>query len=131
MAPIPETKLTAYQMFVQEQMMVLKGCGLSGKQMMKHIGNMWTSMTDVEKVKYGVEPPSPPSPPVHLKKLVVSQIVVETVLSQVVEEKAGCFKMPIKRDGTIDHRYKYPQVTKKDGTRDKRTTLTSKRVILV
>uniref|UniRef100_A0A6C0BKZ4 HMG box domain-containing protein n=1 Tax=viral metagenome TaxID=1070528 RepID=A0A6C0BKZ4_9ZZZZ len=127
-------KLTAYLVFMQEQMNVLKGCGLSGKQMMKKIGNKWTSMTDVEKMKYGVEP-SPPSP-VLQKKIIVSKIVVETVVSQVVEEEAltaatGHFKMPIKRDGTIDHRYKYPQVTKKDGTRDMRTTLTSKRMILV
>jgi hypothetical protein len=36
-------------------------------------------------------------------------------------------KMPLKTDGTKDNRYSIPQFTKKDGTRDMRTTLTGKR----
>lgn len=36
-------------------------------------------------------------------------------------------KFPVKSDGTKDNRYSNPQFTKKDGTRDMRTTLTSKR----
>jgi len=30
---------------------------------------------------------------------------------------------PITKSGTIDHRYKFPQHVKKDGTRDKRTNV--------
>lgn len=36
-------------------------------------------------------------------------------------------KIPVKSDGTADHRFKVPQFVKSDGTRDKRTTLTSSR----
>ncbi len=36
-------------------------------------------------------------------------------------------KYPVKSDGTKDNRYSAPQFTKKDGTRDMRTTNTSKR----
>lgn len=36
-------------------------------------------------------------------------------------------KMPIKLDGSKDKRYSTPQFTKNNGTRDMRTTLTSKR----
>ncbi len=36
-------------------------------------------------------------------------------------------KMPTKLDGSIDNRYTTPQFTKKDGTRDMRTTLTRER----
>ena len=36
-------------------------------------------------------------------------------------------KMPKKSDETKDNRYKYPQFTKSDGTRDKRTTPTYKK----
>ena len=36
-------------------------------------------------------------------------------------------KMPVKSDGTVDNRFKIPQFVKTDGTRDKRTTLTSSR----
>jgi len=35
--------------------------------------------------------------------------------------------MPVKSDGTKDNRYSTVQFTKKDGTRDMRTTLTGKR----
>ena len=35
--------------------------------------------------------------------------------------------MPVKTDGTKDNRYSSVQFTKKDGTRDMRTTLTGKR----
>lgn len=36
-------------------------------------------------------------------------------------------KMPVKKDGTTDKRYATVQFTNKDGTRDMRTILTSKR----
>lgn len=36
-------------------------------------------------------------------------------------------KLPVKTDGTKDNRYSTPQFTKKDGTRDMRTTLTGDR----
>ena len=36
-------------------------------------------------------------------------------------------KKPVTTDGTIDKRYTTPQFTKKDGTRDMRTTLTQHR----
>ena len=36
-------------------------------------------------------------------------------------------KMPIKANGTKDKRFTMPQFTKSDGTRDLRTTATSKR----
>lgn len=36
-------------------------------------------------------------------------------------------KIPTKLDGTKDKRYSTPQFTKNNGTRDMRTTLTSKR----
>jgi hypothetical protein len=36
-------------------------------------------------------------------------------------------KLPVKTDGTKDNRYSTPQFTKKDGTRDMRTTLTCDR----
>jgi len=36
-------------------------------------------------------------------------------------------KTPTKSDGTKDQRYSAPQFVKKDGTRDMRTALTSKR----
>jgi hypothetical protein len=36
-------------------------------------------------------------------------------------------KMPIKNDGTIDNRYSMPQFVNKDGSKDKRTTLTNNR----
>lgn len=36
-------------------------------------------------------------------------------------------KFPVKTDGSKDNRYSIPQFTKKDGTRDMRTILTSKR----
>lgn len=36
-------------------------------------------------------------------------------------------KMPVKTDGSKDNRYSTPQFTKKDGSRDMRTTLTSNR----
>ena len=36
-------------------------------------------------------------------------------------------KMPVKSDTTRDKRYNYPQFTKKDGTRDMRTTPTHKK----
>jgi hypothetical protein len=35
--------------------------------------------------------------------------------------------IPMKADGTKDNRYSNPQFTKKDGTRDMRTTLTGNR----
>jgi len=35
--------------------------------------------------------------------------------------------IPVKSDGTKDKRYVQPQFTKNDGTRDMRTTLTSKK----
>jgi len=34
-------------------------------------------------------------------------------------------KFPIKADGTKDNRYSTPQFTKKDGSKDMRTTLTN------
>jgi hypothetical protein len=34
---------------------------------------------------------------------------------------------PVKKDGTKDNRFTTPQFTTKDGSRDMRTTLTSKR----
>ncbi len=37
------------------------------------------------------------------------------------------FKMPIKKDGSLDERYTTPQFVKKDGTRDMRTLNTNKR----
>lgn len=37
------------------------------------------------------------------------------------------FKKPTTISGTIDHRYKSPQFTNNDGSRDMRTTLTSQR----
>lgn len=36
-------------------------------------------------------------------------------------------KFPVKNDGTRDNRYSMPQFTKKDGTKDMRTTLTNNR----
>jgi hypothetical protein len=36
-------------------------------------------------------------------------------------------KMPVKKNSTTDKRYKYPQYTKTDGTRDMRTSATSKK----
>jgi hypothetical protein len=36
-------------------------------------------------------------------------------------------KMPKKNDGTIDNRYSMPQFVNKDGSKDKRTTLTNNR----
>jgi len=36
-------------------------------------------------------------------------------------------KFPIKSDGTKDNRYNMPQFTKKDGSRDMRTTTTNNR----
>jgi hypothetical protein len=36
-------------------------------------------------------------------------------------------KIPLKLDGSIDNRYSIPQFTKKDGSRDMRTTLTGLR----
>lgn len=36
-------------------------------------------------------------------------------------------KFPVKANGTKDDRYSTPQFTKKDGTRDMRTTLTGNR----
>ena len=36
-------------------------------------------------------------------------------------------KFPVKSDGSKDNRYSIPQFTKKDGTRDMRTTLTGDR----
>jgi hypothetical protein len=37
------------------------------------------------------------------------------------------FKQPTTKSGKADNRYTLPQFTKKDGTRDKRCTQTSKR----
>ena len=37
------------------------------------------------------------------------------------------FKQPTTKSGKADNRYALPQFTKKDGTRDKRCTQTSKR----
>ncbi len=42
-------------------------------------------------------------------------------------KRTTSLKMPTKLDGTIDNRYSTPQFTKKDGTRDMRTTLTGNR----
>ena len=36
-------------------------------------------------------------------------------------------KFPVKADGSKDNRYSMPQFTKKDGSRDMRTTLTCNR----
>ena len=36
-------------------------------------------------------------------------------------------KMPTKKDGTVDNRYSMPQFVNKDGSKDKRTTLTKDR----
>ncbi len=36
-------------------------------------------------------------------------------------------KMPLKGDSTTDRRYKYPQFTREDGKRDRRTTPTHKK----
>ena len=36
-------------------------------------------------------------------------------------------KMPTKKDGTVDNRYSMPQFVNKDGSKDKRTTLTCDR----
>lgn len=42
--------------------------------------------------------------------------------------KSTCdLKMPLKVDGTKDKRYSMPQFVKKDGSRDNRTTVSSKR----
>ena len=42
-------------------------------------------------------------------------------------KKTTDLKMPVKSNDTKDKRYTYPQFTKKDGTRDKRTTPTYKK----
>jgi hypothetical protein len=42
-------------------------------------------------------------------------------------KKTTDMKFPVKLDGTKDNRYSAPQFTKKDGTRDMRTTSTCNR----
>ena len=44
-----------------------------------------------------------------------------------IPKRTTDLKMPVKTDATKDKRYVYPQLTKKDGTRDKRTTPTYKK----
>jgi len=42
-------------------------------------------------------------------------------------KKTTDLKMPVKKDSTPDKRYAYPQFTRTDGKRDKRTTPTHKK----